>query len=158
MIFATSTIEVVGAIAAVVAAILAFLALFLRFRPHFDAAFDENYQAIRLEVKNRGRKVGRVNEVAVVDPTGNEWPADFAGLPEEKFHSGQIDSGVTRKLVIRAREADGSFTSDARLYVSWGILRWEFMRGWRRRHLKPIQPKAGTGSFYPETSDWPPNS
>lgn len=91
-----------------------------RFRPDFAAQIDAERQAIRLDVKNKGRASGQVRLVAVVDVDGTEHSAQFAGLPEGKFHSAWLGGRETRHLIIAADKGSGAFPSGVGVRVEWG--------------------------------------
>lgn len=147
----------IGAVGAVASVILALAGRYAVFWPKFVAEFDENHQTIRVKLKNRGRRPGQIDDVAVVDREGIQRPSDFAGLPEASFHPAPLKGGAKKRLVVRARKSDGPFPSDARIYVSWEG-RWGWGMRSRDDYLAPHPPGEGTGSFFPGTSDWPSKS
>lgn len=134
----------IGALAGVAALGVGSAAL-TRFRPSFTARVDRRRQAIRLDVVNRGRATGVVSEVAVIGPTNDELPCDFAGLPDGRFQRAALDGREPKHLIIRARQNTGPFPPDVRVKVVSG-----------RRRTKVLTPLPTNTSYYGDDllSDW----
>lgn len=140
---------VVGAIAAVVGipvgVATAFLGPVKRFRPHAKARIDERRQGIRLDLRNKGRASGRINQVAVVGNGDVELPeARFAGLPGDRFKPAELPARAKRYLIITATPATGAFPPSTRVRVEWGT--------GKNRTLEPKESKDV--AYYGMESDW----
>lgn len=137
---------IIGAGAGVFAVLLAIVGVVVLFRPRFDVTIDTRREAIRVKVSNKGRLKGRINGVSVIDADGSEVSSEFASLPDEKFHSGEVAHKQARSLVIKAKNRE-PFAKDVRVFVQWG-----------RRSKKTISPEQVKKevSYFTEDSDWPP--
>lgn len=137
---------IVGAAVGAAALVLTAIGLIVRFRPKFDVAIDERRQAIRVNISNRGRLEGRINEVSILGSGDLEIPSsEFEGLPNGKFHSGRISRKEARSLVIKA-EKEKAFPEGIRVFVKWGL-----------RGKNEILPRQETDiSYYGERGSWPP--
>ena len=114
------------------------------FRPRFKARIDKRRQAIRLDVKNRGRRTGRVNDVLVINSDTVQIPCEFAGLPEGRFQPADIPGRSLRHLILAAVRARGSFPADAEVKVKWGLDK-----------ERTVKPKQNDAAYYGEDSHWP---
>jgi hypothetical protein len=146
----TDTIALIGAIAGVVAAlagVIALWAVFRRFKLSIRARIDERRQAIRVDLKNKGRASGQVSEVAVIDQHLVDLDPQFFGLDGDRFRSARLPKQSSWFLIIRDRSANREFPPDARVRVRWGKR--------KKRDLVPEQVSAT--SYYGDLlkSEWP---
>lgn len=141
-----ATLKLVLGIAAPAAAIVTAVWQFSkRFRPSFQAEIDPKRQGMRLDVKNEGRRKGQVKLVAAVDDRGVEWPSQFAGLPDGKFHSAWLGGKENRHLIINAIEGSGPFPQEIRVLVEWG-----------RDGKERLPPASVAHVIHGLESNWPP--
>jgi hypothetical protein len=136
-----------GAVGAV-AAVLGLWAVFRRFRPEMTARIDGRRQGIRIDFENRGRAAGRVSRVAIVrGGSMTEVPAEFAGLPEERFRAAELPArSGDWYLIAAAPRTDGAFPEGVRVHARWGL--------GRRKTIEPEEAPdvgyAGMASQWPE--------
>lgn len=83
--------------------------------------------------------------VAVVDDCDIELPAQFSGLPDEKFHSAWLGGKEKRRLVINAIEASGPFPPEVGVRVESG-----------KDYKDLLSPVSVDQVIHGLESDWPP--
>jgi hypothetical protein len=141
-----ATLKVVLAIAAPTVAIgTAVWKLGKRFRPSFQAEIDPKHQGMRLYVHNKGRRKGQITLVAAVDGGDVELPAQFAGLPDGKFHSAWLGGKEKRHLIINAFKESGPFPPGVRILVQSG-----------KDGKERLPPASAPYAIHGLKSDWPP--
>jgi hypothetical protein len=89
------------------------------FRPVIHAEIDPRGQAIRLQVRNKGRGSGVIDDVTVVEGEFAVKDVRFEGFPDQAFDPLSIPAFTEIRIIIMAPD-DGSFPLNDLVKVHWG--------------------------------------
>jgi hypothetical protein len=90
------------------------------FRPQCSAEVDGNRDAVRVQIRNKGRAPGVISDVAVVDDRGLDldWPR-FNGFRDGAYRATRLPGLDMMQLIIEAPE-EHKFELAQKVFVEWG--------------------------------------
>jgi hypothetical protein len=92
------------------------------FRPHCSVRIDARRQAIRLQIRNRGRANGAIERIVIVDPAGFAInpAASIAGYEGGNFKPTTLPGLSAMSLIITPPLGTTVFPEGVRVKADWG--------------------------------------